>query len=566
MKKYTTLLLITASFQLFAANDFYKQLCDFNYNWKKYAHQISAAEKHQFSSDADYIQTHLEHVIPILKSNTTSFLSFKQKMNRLRLIKLLETYRQDGLFPVNNYREDRIPVFIDEYNTHCAVGHLLEKTGHEALAQRIAKTNNYAWVKEIKDPEILVWQKWSGLTVEELKLIQGAYDFYPVLNIHDPHKYEIPQKPEFMTIYFDGKPTDKLKVKKVWCKGEGKNGILHGRWEQNYSETLPWIVGYFNKGKRTGQWKEYYQGTDKLCRTENWRDNKLNGVRKRFNKDGEIIEEILFKNGNAVTKTNYDLHRALKYVRTPLDSNIVFTEIYTLGGSILGSGKERVHNPGNLMWFQNIELTALNTAAITSRELQKTGNIRGGNTEVYMNPESGTGLYNAPPLVEYKKEGDWVYYKEFNANRNGSTRNDFQAMVRQNYPFMESEIYSIIYCLDGEKTAESYDSITVQYIDNKVMHFEGFADNDYIHFKFDYQLQNFPLFLDIQYHYSGRRILRSTPQGLRQNSIIKMVGQYNVNGERIGTWKYYDLQQRMCKSETYFFPQKEKNRDGIVKN
>ncbi|MFK8045851.1 MAG: toxin-antitoxin system YwqK family antitoxin [Crocinitomicaceae bacterium] len=566
MKKYTTLLLVSFSLQLLAADSFKQQLFNFNPNWKHHSHQIPTSESFQFNSDAEYIQTHLEHVIPILKSNPTTFLSFKQKMNRVRLINLLENYSKVGQFPVNNYREDRIPVFIDEYNTHCAVGHLLEKTGHDALAKRIAKTNNYAWVKEIKDPALLEWQKSSGLTVEELKLIQGAYDYYPIFNAHDPNKYEIPQKPEFVTRFFDRNKADKTAKRKVWCKGEGQNGILHGRWEQNYSETLPWIVGFFNKGKRTGQWKEYYQGTDKLCRTENWRDHKLNGVRKRFNKRGEIIEEILFKNGNAVTKTNYDLHRALKFVRTPIDSNIVFTEVYTMGGSIIGSGNERIHNPGNLLWFQNIELTALNTAAITSRELQKTSNLRGGNSEVYMNPESGTGLYNAPPLVEYKKEGNWVYYKDFNAMKTAESTNKFQILVYNQYPFLASEMHSILYRLKDQKVNETYDSIQIAYENNNVTHFEGYADEAYLHLKLDYQLQLYPLFYELNYSYGSRGYRRNPPREIEQRSIIKMVGQYNKKGERIGTWRYFNMQQQLSKTENYIIPTKEKVIEEIVEN
>jgi hypothetical protein len=564
MKKLTTILLVSVSFHMMAASSFYQQLCDFNYNWKKYSEYISESKSKAFASDADYIQTHLEHVIPILKSNPTTFLSFKQMVNRIRLIQYLEAYCKTGQFPVNYYREDRIPVFIDEFNTHCAVGHLLEKTGHEALAQRIAKTNNYAWVREINDPELLAWQKKSGLNIEELKLIQGAYDFYPPLNLHDPNKYDIPQKPEHMTLYFDQDKTN-TKEKRIWCKGEGKDGVLHGRWEQNYSETLPWIVGYFNKGKRTGQWKEYYQGTNKLCRTENWRNNLLNGVRKRFNKAGEIIEEILFKNGNAVTKTNYDFNQSLKSVRKPLDSNTVYTEVYTLGGAILAFGKEKIHNPGNLMWFQNIELTALNTAAITSRELQKKTNLRGGSNVAYMNPKTGTGLYNAPPLVEYKKVGDWVYYKDFNAKKNVESTNKFQNLVHNHFPFLAQNMHALLHRLAGHQVAETYDSIQIVYKNNNIIHFKGYGEDAFIHLAFAYNQQLYPLFYDLQ-QYSYSRILyhRSPNRDVETRSIIKMVGQYNEKGERIGEWQYYDTRQRLYKSENYLIPYKEENDEQLV--
>ncbi len=564
MKKYATLLLIMLLAMHVYANDFYKQLCDFNYNWKKYTHYVQPEQKKHFNNDAVYVQTHLSHVIPILKSNPTFFLTHKQRVNRIKLIHLLEIYCEEGLFPVNNYREDRIPVFIDEYNTHCAVGHLLEKTGYENLAQRIARNNNYAWVKEIDDPDLLAWQKTSGLSLEELKLIQGAYDFYPVLDLHDPNKYEIPQKPEYMTLYFDRDKSSKTKEKKIWCKGEGKDGILHGRWEQNYSETLPWIVGYFNKGKRTGQWKEYYQGTDKLCRTENWRNNLLNGVRKRFNKAGEIIEEILFKNGKAVTKTNYDLHQSLKFIRTPLDSSSVWTEVYTIGGSILGEGKERIHNPGNLMWFQNIELTALNTAAITSRELQKTTNHRGREKQVYMNPESGTGLYNAPPLVEYKKEGQWIYYKDYASKMPRYHFKKYPSVIINHYPYIAQQNNQVMEHLKSYDLSETYDSIVVNYENNRIHNFYGYGENDFIHITIAYHIDRF-LTLDINsIIYGGRHSQYDFPSVSIPR--IKMMGTYNQNNKRIGTWTYYDLSQQVYKTEKYLIPWKEEENENVVVN
>ncbi len=561
MKKYAVLLLLTLFTHESFANSFYNQLCDFNYNWLKYENRIIDTDAKLFNSDVDYIQSHLGEVILILKANPTNYLNSEEKASRFNLIRALEVYCQKGIFPVNKYRKERTPVFIDEYNTHCAVGHLLEKTGREKLAQRIANANNYAWVKEITNPELLVWQKQSGLSLEELKLIQGAYDFYPMLNLHDPNKYEIPQKPEFMTLFFDKNESNKTEKKKIWCKGEGLNGILHGRWEQNYSEKLPWIVGFFNKGKRTGQWKEYYQGTNKLCRTENWRNNKLNGVRKRFNKAGLIIEEILFKNGRAITKTNYDLNGSLKFIRTPLDSNIVWTEVYTTGGSILAYGKEKVHNPGNLMWFQNIELTALNTAAITSRDLQKTNSFRGGNQPIYMNPESGTGLYNAPPLVEYKKEGEWVYYKDYNIEEVKTFESKFHNMIYIHYTLLEVEMRPYFIGIENQKIIEDYDSIVIHYVNNNITDFIGFSENQYLHFIFKFQHGLIPTFI-MNYSQYSRRMWDSN--SYTQDIRMKMVGQYNKNKERIGRWIYYDFNQNIIRTDSYITPWKEEKSENLV--
>ena len=320
---------------------------------------------------------------------------------------MLADYAAQGRFPINYYRQERIPVFIDEHDTHCAVGYLMQHTGHEHMARRIAATNNYAWVREIEDEGLAAWQEASGFSLEELKLIQGAYDFYYEHAFLLPNKYEVPQKPEQVVRYFEGKDKDK-----VWCYGEGTNGDLHGNWIQNYSSTLPWIVGYFEHGKRSGRWKEYYKGTDKLCRTEHWRNDKLNGIRTRYDREGRVIETILFKDGHAVTKTNTDHDKALRWVRSPLDSATVYTEVFTLEGALIAAGKERIHNPEGLSWFQNIELTALNTFAITARD----GAPRPEEGVMVRRFDIGSFQQQIPgshTLVQYRKEGEWVYYKDY---------------------------------------------------------------------------------------------------------------------------------------------------------
>ena len=150
---------------------------------------------------------------------------------------------------------------------------------------------------------------------------------------------------------------------KTWLSGEGKNGVLHGKWIQNAAPDVPWIEGYFTNGMRSGKWKEYYQGTNILCRTEYWENDTLNGVRTRFDKEGKIIEEITFKKGVAAMKVNTDHRSGLKYNRQQSDSTTVYTTIVNLEGTLLAEGKESIFNPsGRLKWFQNIELTALNSA------------------------------------------------------------------------------------------------------------------------------------------------------------------------------------------------------------
>lgn len=526
-----------------SATGLYDQLCAFNFNWKHHKAEAPEGAARVFASDKEYIQTHLSSVLTILRANPGTDLSKEQFRSRMHLIGLLDGYRQAGNFPMNYYRNERIPVFIDEHNTHCAVGYLMQQTGHEAMARRIAATDNYVWVKDIKDGEVPAWQVASGFSMDELKLIQGAYDSYMMNAFTLPNRYEVPQKPECITAYFEepGVTPEKRTKWKVWLNGEGENGVLHGRWEQNYSETLPWITGHYTHGKRSGKWEEYYQGTTQLCRTEFWDNDKLNGVRTRFDRyNGQIIEEILFKDGIAVTKTNYE--QGFKYVRTQIDSTLVWTDVYTIEGELMASGKEKIHNPGNLQWFQNIELTALNSISLSSQRINTISNNSGNNDLGYQ----GVDLYAAPPLVEYKKEGTWIYHN--------------QALYRLNR-WGYNPLYVMDYRVIKElKTNVQYDSIRVDYVNNELQHFYGFGAADFVHLFVEYYDPKPPVLTFDNFQFDGQFQGNPVFRGYHQIEllpVLKTTGQYNECGQKIGEWKHYDEKGILYKLETFLVPRDE---------
>ena len=560
MKTIIISILLLGFAQQVAANNFFDQLCEFNPNWTKYEARIDNKEAIQFNSEAEYIQAHLSSVLVLLRSNPTGHLDASQLGSRFHLIEVLDGYRVAGRFPINYYRNERIPVFIDEHNTHCAVGFLLRETGCESLARDIAAKDNYVWVKDISDARVIKWQKNSGFTLEELKIIQGAYDSYMPNAFVAPNRYEIPQKPACTEVYFEdeitGKELENTEAN-VWLYGEGTKGILNGKWEQNYGVGIPWIVGYYKNGKRTGQWKEYYQGTNILCRTENWRDDELNGVRIRFDREGVIVEEILFKNGNAVNKINYDRAEGIKSVRTPLDSVNLYTEVYTLSGRLLATGNERVHNPGNLLWFQNIELTALNSVAITARSYEQNDGVQfmGGGINGRFGGSLSRSLFQTPPLVEYKKEGKWIYY----GDADQALAKDYRALtfakrINADFQHFGMDLSVMTSIMDEINLKNQLDSVVVHYIDNLVMDFLGYGENEFKHVHFAYH-DNDPSTPEIDgYYYLTERF---NSYGAKLSPRVKEVGECNANGYRIGEWKHFDVNQNLFKLEKYLIPHKE---------
>jgi hypothetical protein len=514
-------------------------LCDFNPNWKNYEAQITNLEYQDFRSDREYIQSHLKSVLKVLKSHLTDHLSQKQEASRMHLIKVLDQYRISGKFPINYHRRRRIPVFIDENNTHCAVGYLLRETGNASIAQRIAKKDNYVWVKDIKDAEMLTWQAHSGFSLEELKLIQGAYDFYMEDALTVTNRLEIPQKPAVMNLFFDNAD---YSIFNVWCKGEGKNGVLNGKWMQNYAYAQPWIVGYYANGERTGKWEEYYQGTKQLCRTEHWKNDALNGLRTRFDRQGKVIEKIYFKDGKALTKINYDMgYNPKTYVRRPIDSTIVETQIFDSSGKCIAKGIELIHNPGNLQWFQNIELTALNTFSIsaatmqTNNDFSNASNNGNGNVKEFHSPKS----FQTPSLVEYKKIGNWTYYREnttdFSKFIETFVNEKIEEIqeIQEQFPYFIEVSWLISNKFPFIKDSDIYDSLIVRYEDNKVQEIEMIRN---------FKSKRYQLIHRDEFSFENSRYRLIRVYGLQQldfRGAIEAIGKIDTNGNKIGEWVYF---------------------------
>jgi len=534
------------------ATDLFDQLRAFNPYWADHAEHVTGKPAKPINNDVDYVQAHLVEVLGVLSQTPTSQLSADQLRSRQELTAVLADYARQGRFPINYYRQERIPVFIDEHDTYCAVGYLMRHTGEEAMARRIAAANNYAWVREIEEPGLAAWQQASGFSLEELKLIQGAYDYYMPDAFLLPNKYEVPQKPERVVRYFEGPDasTPLGTGPKIWCYGEGSNNELHGQWIQNYSSTLPWIVGYFEHGKRSGRWKEYYKGTDKLCRTEHWRDDKLNGIRTRYDRDGRVIETILFKNGQAVTKTNIDHEKALRHVRTPLDSATVYTEVFTEEGSLIAAGKERIHNPEGLQWFQNIELTALNTFAITARDgaPRPEEGVFVQRSRFFPLERSMQQIPGSHTLVQYRKEGAWIYYKDYLSTPwPAGTAATAEQRFSNGYKHFGPELHARIARYDHLEIRASYDSMRVVYTDDRPVDFFGYATDKQDHLQFTYH----PSFQRLVMHGRGGRW-----NDMELTPAIKQITRLDPQGQLIGVRVDYDPEGMATREERFFRPYK----------
>lgn len=122
------------------------------------------------------IRVHLEYVLESLRRRSTAGLSPEARAARARSLERLAAYIQRGEFPRDDEHPDaRRPTFIDSRGRICAVGYLLEQELGRQAAAAIAAGFKYAFVREIDSPVLNAWAASSGLTPEELEMIQPTY-------------------------------------------------------------------------------------------------------------------------------------------------------------------------------------------------------------------------------------------------------------------------------------------------------------------------------------------------------------------------------------------------------
>ena len=97
-------------------------------------------------------------------------------INRQMQLTRLTEYRNRGLFPQNKCQAPQpVPIFVDEHDTACAVGHLMRLSGRERDVANIQHEHNLVHVPDVAAGPVVAWTLTSGLTIEEAALIQPAY-------------------------------------------------------------------------------------------------------------------------------------------------------------------------------------------------------------------------------------------------------------------------------------------------------------------------------------------------------------------------------------------------------
>ena len=118
---------------------------------------------------------------PAPSPSSTAVLELAQQ--RATLIGYLHDYREAGVFPHDD-RGMPASVFVDAAGVRCPMAELLHKSGRDDLVAAVAKEANTVRLGDVRSGPLHAWMLGSGLTQEEISLVQGAMnismDWMPV--------------------------------------------------------------------------------------------------------------------------------------------------------------------------------------------------------------------------------------------------------------------------------------------------------------------------------------------------------------------------------------------------
>jgi hypothetical protein len=84
-------------------------------------------------------------------------------------------YVDTGSFPANVHKAGELNVWRDAQGRYCAAAAIIRASGKTALVDKVAADNNFIVLGDVKQGPLLDWILTSGLTQEEIALIQRPF-------------------------------------------------------------------------------------------------------------------------------------------------------------------------------------------------------------------------------------------------------------------------------------------------------------------------------------------------------------------------------------------------------
>jgi hypothetical protein len=94
---------------------------------------------------------------------------------RIQMLEYLHDYTEAAQFPTDDAGLPR-SVFVDSKGIRCPMAELIYRSGHADLVEAVAREHNQVRLSEVNEGPLLAWMQSSGLTRDEIDLIQGVAD------------------------------------------------------------------------------------------------------------------------------------------------------------------------------------------------------------------------------------------------------------------------------------------------------------------------------------------------------------------------------------------------------
>jgi hypothetical protein len=95
--------------------------------------------------------------------------------NRRLNIARFHAYRVAGIYPSNVFTDSLTNVWRDQQGHFCAAATIIRKSGSIDLVERIAEDDNFFRIADVEQGPVMDWILTSGLTQEELVMIQKPF-------------------------------------------------------------------------------------------------------------------------------------------------------------------------------------------------------------------------------------------------------------------------------------------------------------------------------------------------------------------------------------------------------
>jgi hypothetical protein len=109
---------------------------------------------------------------------------------RAQMLEWLREYREAGAYPTDA-AGNPLSVFVDAKGVRCPMAELIHKSGRDDLVDAVHREGNAVRLADVHDGPLYDWMLSSGLTEEEIALVQGAVDIRVQMQFEEQREIQL---------------------------------------------------------------------------------------------------------------------------------------------------------------------------------------------------------------------------------------------------------------------------------------------------------------------------------------------------------------------------------------